>query len=127
MKRLARPLLWTLLFLLIMVGIDQFFMRVPTRQPALNAVRHFYLDLRTRLLHLVPGQKATSVEAVIEKAQQTPSQLRPQRPVAKKPAPPVTATDPSYFYADEQGELRFADSLNEIPERFRKDAQRLEK
>ncbi len=126
MKRLARPLLWTLLFLLILVGIDQFFMRVPTRQPALNVVREFYLDLRTRMLHLVPRQKPTSVEAVIEQAEQAPAKPRPQ-PAVKKPAPPVVANEPSYFYADDQGELRFADSLDEIPVRFRKEAQRLEK
>ncbi|WP_432823181.1 hypothetical protein [Trichloromonas sp.] len=125
MKRLARPLLWTLLFLLILVAIDQFFMRVPTRQPALSAVRHFYLDLRTRMLRLAPGQKPTSVEAVIEQAQPAPAKPRP-KPAAKKPAAPAAAKEPSYFYADDQGELRFADSLNEVPERFRKDAQRLE-
>jgi hypothetical protein len=124
MKRFARSLLWALLFLLILVAIDQFFLRVPTDQPALKAVRHFYLDFRTRLLGLIPGPGATSVEAVIERAERAPVQQRSQ-PVTKKPAPPA-AKGPSYFYADEQGELRFADSLDEIPERFRKGAQRLE-
>ncbi len=126
MKRFTRPLLWTLLFLLILVGIDQFFMRVPTRQPAMNAVREFYLDLRTRLGHLIPGQKNTSVEALIEQAQQAPAKPRPQ-PAPKKSTSQAAASEPSYFYADDQGELRFADSLNEIPQRFRNDAQRLEK
>ncbi|OHB27789.1 MAG: hypothetical protein A2X84_10505 [Desulfuromonadaceae bacterium GWC2_58_13] len=125
MKRLTRSLLWTILFLLILVAIDQFFMRVPAHQPALNAVRHFYLDFRTRLPHLVPGQKTTSVEAVIERAERAPARRQPQ-PESKKPAPATAVKDPSYFYADDQGELRFADSLDEIPKRFRKEAQRLE-
>jgi len=122
MKRIARSLLWTILFLLILAAVDQFFVRVPIQQPAIKAVRHFYLDFRTRLGHLWPGTQPTSVEAVIERAEQAP--VKPQ-PVTTK-AKPAVNKEPSYFYADEKGELRFADSLSEIPERFRKDAQRLE-
>lgn len=125
MKRLARSLLWTLLFLLILAAVDQFFVRVPTRQPAMKTVRHFYLDFRARLGRLWTGTQPTSVEAVIERAERIPAKPRPALPPTKPAASAVTK-DPSYFYADDRGELRFADSLEEIPERFRKEAQRLE-
>jgi hypothetical protein len=118
MNRFSRTLFWIILSFLMLLGIDQFFLRVPLQQPALSTIRQFYLDFRTRLFHLLPDFEQTSVETVIEKEEKLPAKRNVQAPQRDK--------EPSYFYADDQGELRFANSLAEIPERFRKEAQRLE-
>lgn len=131
MKALGRGLLWLVTLLLILVGVDQWLSRVPVSQPVLRAVRIFYLDFRLRLLHLLPDSAPASIEAVIEQAEKTPVKNPSQRSVAhrpktqKKAAPGSTAGEPNYFYADAKGELHFVDSLQEVPERFRKEAQRL--
>lgn len=139
MKRLFSCLLWTLVFLLLLLGIDQLLVRVPVTSPAPLAVASFYRDLRARLLDLAKGGAAA------------PSPVRPGKPV--KPAPPVSARGgpsagiegvierhqagpttppapssartqagdaaPRYLYADDQGELHFAETLAEVPEPFR--------
>lgn len=126
MKPISRALLWTLLLLLILFAIDQLLLRVPVRQPILATVRSFYLDFRTRLSHLRPDGEPHSIEAVIERAEPS-SVTRPPRPrTQKKAAPAGAAKNPKYFYADAHGELHFADSWQEIPEEFRREAQRLE-
>lgn len=48
-------------------------------------------------------------------------------PAKPSPAPTAGESNPHYLYVDKQGELRFADRLEEVPAAYRKDAQRLEK
>lgn len=84
----------------------------------MGTIREFYLDFRTRLFHLLPTGGQISIAALIEKDG--------ENPLKKTAFTPHRAKELSYFYADELGELRFADTLAEIPERFRKGAQRLE-
>ncbi|TFG89652.1 MAG: hypothetical protein E4H17_00215 [Gemmatimonadales bacterium] len=149
MARLLSILLWTTVFLLIMLAIDQFLLRVPASVPAHAAVATFYRDLRSRLLDLAvaksplpvkapgapakpappdkTGEPATappgSIEAIIE--QQRPQRAAPPPAPGKgkgvKPAP----ADPvaRYLYADEQGTLHFAATLAEIPEQYRDKAR----
>lgn len=109
MKKLLRALFWGLVFVLLLGGIDQLLVQTPFEGPLLGSVRTFYLDFRQRLLGLAgPADAPPSVEATIEQASTSPA-VPPQR----------------YVYADAEGALQFADSLAEVPEPFRKDAQPL--
>lgn len=102
-------------------------MRVPASQPALTAVRAFYLDFRSRLLRQLPEEKLVSVEAIIEEAEKKVAKPLPKTPAQKKAAPVSAAEEPKYkyLYADDAGGLHFAASLEEIPAPYRKQAQRL--
>jgi glucose/arabinose dehydrogenase len=184
MARFLSILLWTGVFLLILLTIDQLLVRVPASQPTHAAIAAFYRDLRGRLLDLAttnipPGSPAgskqpalpskapapkktppASIESVIEQRQtQKPAaaaaprtQSTPPAPVAaqppatalapdsieavieqREPAPVKTKAAPArpvpvettrrYLYADEQGNLHFAATLAEVPERYRSQAK----
>jgi len=151
MIRFLSILLWTAVFLLMVLAIDQLLVRVPASYPAHVAVATFYRDLRSRVVDLAKGLTApsvpaapakpsppsrakgappapASVEAIIEQRQAKPApsvQRQPApavRPVAK---PPANEPSPRYVYADDQGELHFAETLAEVPEQFRDKAKRL--
>jgi hypothetical protein len=140
MGRALKFLLWAAVFCGLLLALDQVLLRVPLRQPGLVAVQDFYRDFRGRLLEL-GGGTPDSIEAVIDRA---PPVGRESVPVnAGGPAPPPPAAGvapgsgqeppgtakpagPRYLYVDAAGELRFADTLEEIPRRFRADAQPLE-
>lgn len=125
MKHLFKTIFWTFFLILLLLGIDQYFVRVPASQPAVAAVRSFYLDFRSRLLRQLPEEVPVSVEAVIEAAEKEVAQ--PQTLAPKKAAPVNAAEEPKYryIYADADGGLHFAATLEEIPAAFRKQAQRL--
>jgi hypothetical protein len=195
MARFLSFLLWTVVFLLIVLAVDQLLLRVPATLPAHTAVATFYRDLRSRLLDLATGKTAgppplpaavekpasatnrkaspkdpaASIEAVIDQRQPkksgSPPPAKPAtaRPTAAQP-PPVTKSTPApvtppasieavidqrqpnqavapvkgkppvagpaaaepvrrYLYADEQGNLHFAGTLSEVPERYRDKAK----
>lgn len=145
MRQFFSILLWTAVFLLIVLAIDQLLVRVPASTPAHVAVATFYRDLRGRLVDLAKGVKSTSasvpasapakatpptksvkgpagsVEAIIEQQQAHSAPAAPPatgRPAAKEPGP-------RYVYADSRGDLHFAETLAEVPEPFRDKARRL--
>ncbi len=99
-----------------LVAIDQLLLRVPLPLPGVTAAQTFYVDFRSRLLELI-GFKTTmpatkqSIEQVIEA--NTPA------PAVKPPA------NRRYLYVDDAGALQFADSLSQVPARFRQTAQPL--
>ena len=138
MTRLFSCLLWTVVFLLIVLAVDQALLRLSPHQPTTRAVTSFYRDLRSRLLDLAskkPGETAripappakpkppaagkevptppVSIESVIEK-RQSPQPAAPAK--AQRPAP---AAETRYIYADDQGALHFAATLAESPEQYR--------
>ncbi|MDX9709823.1 MAG: hypothetical protein RBT64_09745 [Trichloromonas sp.] len=127
MKRLFKTIFWTFFLILLLLGIDQYFVRVSASQPAVTAVRAFYLDFRARLPRLLPDGEPVSVEAVIEAAEKGVAQSQPTALAPKKAAPVSAAAEPKfkYLYADADGGLHFAATLEEIPEPFRRQAQRL--
>lgn len=125
MKRLFKTIFWSGFLILLLLGIDQYFVRVPSSQPTLTAVQAFYLDFRSRLLRQLPEEKPVSVEAVIEAAEKQVARPQPQALAQKKAAPVSAAEEPKYLYVDAVGGLHFAASLEEIPPAFRKQAQRL--
>jgi hypothetical protein len=144
MARFLATLLWTAVFLLILLAIDQLLVRVPASHPAHVAVTTFYRDLRSRVIELAKGVKAppapaapakpaplsrdnaktsaASVEAIIEQRRPAASAAT-AKPVNGSPAAAEPA--PRYVYADDRGELHFAETLAEVPEQYRDKARRL--
>ncbi len=109
MKKILRALFWGMIFILLLGGIDQLLVQTPFKGPLIGSVRTFYLDFRTRLLGLAGQDEPHSVEQSIEQAS-TPTSTVQQR----------------YVYADADGVLQFADSLDEVPEAYRNEAEPLE-
>lgn len=138
MKRLVSFLFWTFLFLVVCLGLDQLLVRVEMPLPVLSEVRTFYVDFRTRLLqlgHRLPAKGAPAgKKAAVPPAPKAAPGVQPKRaepvppsPPERKAAPAAAESAPRYLYVDGQGELRFADRLEEVPAAYRKDAQPLEK
>lgn len=128
MRRVFKPLFWCLVFLLVLVAVDQLLVRVPPVHPAHAAVREFYRDFRSRLfsiIEIVPTDKPQTIEAVIDQKRKssvaTPSSQT--RPAAQSAA---AAKPTRYVYADQDGALQFADSLEQVPAAFRASAEPLE-
>ncbi|NJC86918.1 MAG: hypothetical protein FIB02_00040 [Desulfuromonas sp.] len=137
MSRFFALLLWTAVFLLMLLAIDQLLTRVPAALPAHVAVADFYRDLRGRVFNLVKGGKSApgsspaapvksippskakvkpeapaapqSIEAVIKQRQATPAAV--DKPAASVPVrPPVNRpvpTEPAPRYV-------YADSQGEL-------------
>lgn len=116
MFKLLKLLGWLVVALLLLIGVDQFLLRVPLDVPGATQVQTFYVDFRSRLLDLIgidptpeAGQK--SIEAVIEASQKGP---------IEKSIPPQR-----YLYVDGSGDLQFADSLEQVPLRYQRIAKPL--
>jgi len=131
MRRLLKPLFWGLVFIVILVGVDQVLTRVPPVHPAHAALSHFYQDFRSRLFSVVvvlPRDTPQTVESVIEKERKSDQQSASGQP-APKPVVAKSAAEQAkparYVYADEQGVLQFADSLDQVPQQYRSVAEPL--
>jgi len=129
MRRLFKPLLWGLVFLLLLLAADQLLIQVPPVHPAHAAVVRFYRDFRVRLFGLAntpapeappapksskpaaPAAAPQSIEAVIDRQQ------------TAKPVPAAGAAVQRYVYSDDQGQLQFADKLTDVPVKYRDQAQ----
>lgn len=113
MLKLLKLLFWVVVVGAVLVGGDQVLVRVPLEAPGVSQVQGFYVDFRGRLLRLIGIEvaKPGSIEQMIG---------------ATAAAPGKKAQTPSrYLYVDDAGSLQFADSLEQVPARFRKDAQPL--
>ena len=124
-------LFWTFLFLVMLVAVDQFFLQVPPLHPAHAAVSRFYQDFRGRLLFMLGGEDAvrqpTATRQPEDAGSTTPSPDSIEAVIDQQPATPAPEEEnaPRYLYSDAEGQLQFADSLEEIPPRYRRDAQQL--
>lgn len=133
MKRLFSILFHSLLFLGLLLAIDQAFVHLPLDLPGLRQSQSFYLDFRSRLLGLAPAVKVPglSVEQLIEaeeRASTKPKAVVPapaKQQAVKAEAAPKGGAGPRYLYPDASGQLQFADRLEEIPAEFRTKAQLL--
>lgn len=138
MQRLIKSIFWTFLFLVLLLAIDQFLVQVRPLHPAHAAIRNFYQDFRSRLIDLAFGDKKIepeSIEAVIEKQQQKEQKASPElvKKAVQDQTPPVSKTPTAtnskaeessrYLYSDGKGELHFVDSLDDVPDEFRGQAQ----
>lgn len=130
MKRLVKPLVWTLLFLVMMLAIDQFLVQVPPVNPAHKAISDFYRDFRTRIIDLLFGGHQAgpgSIEAVIDKEggekRVGPAPAGKVHGQGKPTTGQQSKAKRRYLYSDARGELQFADSLEEVPKEFRAQAQ----
>lgn len=114
MIRIVRWLIWLMVSLIVVSLLDQTLTRVPMKVPVVEQFQEFYVDFRGRLFGIVSKEgKRPSIEQVIKKSEENVQ--------AKE-----KATAPLYLYADESGELHFADRLEDIPSAYRKDAQPME-
>ena len=131
MHRLIKPIFWTVLFLVMMLIIDQFLVQVPPMHPAHAAVSNFYRDFRNRMIDLAFGEhkaEPKSIEAVIETKQKpqpakTQKDLKAVQEKTGKALPPEVKPPQRYIYSDSKGELQFADSLEDVPKEYRGQAQ----
>ncbi len=116
MLKIGKYFLWLVVILVVMVGLDQAFVRMPMAVPGLQQTQVFYVDFRSRLLGLVTGtatvtQPPDSIDAVIESSTSSPVK---QATKSKR-----------YLYVDDGGTLQFADSLEQVPAKYRQVAQPL--
>lgn len=131
MLRIASLLLWTAVFLLIVLALDQFLVRVPASLPAHVAAADFYRDLRSRLFDLAEGTKSLPAPAQPAappkgKAAPPPSPASVEAIIEQqRTAPAAPAAKPRYVYADDGGAIHFAETLAEIPEQYRSKANAL--
>jgi hypothetical protein len=130
MHRLIKPIVWVVLFLVMLLAIDQFLVQVPPVNPAHAAISNFYRDFRNRMIELVFGEKKAAPESIEDVIETRQKQKPAEASSGSKPAQArAVKTDSSksspqrYIYSDNNGELQFADSLQEVPEKFRKQAQ----
>jgi len=129
MYRLIKPIFWTFLFLIMMLVIDQFLVQVPPIHPAHATVSNFYQDFRSRLTALAFGEKKAtpkSIEAVIAKQQKETAPKKTEQAKehqAEATAAPQAQKAQRYIYSDGKGELHFADTLDDVPDEYRRLAQ----
>lgn len=137
---MARFLLWSVVFCVALLLIDQFFVHIPQRQPALAAARQFYVEFRQRLFALGKETASPSIESLIERERRAPAPSPPAAaptnapvPATRLPALPVVAPAPAatvakpsgYVYADASGTLQMVEHLDQVPARYRASAQPL--
>lgn len=118
MKRIVRFLIRGVFFIALLLVIDQAILHVSPDIPGIREVQNFYVDFRGRLLQLGKENTETSIETAIETAD-PPTEKSP-----KAAASPAKA--PRYIFADENGQLQFADSLDQIPPAYRQSAELLD-
>ncbi len=128
MKRIVSIVIHILLFLVLLVGIDQAFVHLTLELPGLRQSQTFYRDFRNRLLGLGwPGfQGGLSSLPILGPETVSPSAAAPPpreqtAPVQQQPAAP------RFVYPDAGGQLQFAERFEDVPPEFRDKAQPLER
>lgn len=128
---MIKPIFWIFLFLVMILALDQFLVQIPPVHPAHAAVSNFYRDFRNRLIDMASGEKQTApktIEAVIEKQREkqavTPQKIK-KSDQTQPASTPRTSGLQRYLYSDSKGELHFTDSLDEVPDEYRGQAQPL--
>ena len=117
MNRTSKAIIWTIIFVALLLAADQFMLRVAFSQPQMQVARSFYLDFRQRLITLGGDGEPGSVEEVIES---TEADTTPEVFTRRNESESLR-----YFYIDTDGNIQFADSLEEIPRELRNSAERL--
>lgn len=133
-----KALFWIFCFLALLLTMDQIALRLQPSTPLMQELQSDYREFRSRLFEKKPRQPLT-IEAVIN-ADTSPPVKKPQKVTAQKPhnvsskvSRPQTGlqkktaapTADKYLYVDADGELQFADGLEEIPAALRSGAKPL--
>jgi hypothetical protein len=105
---MIRMILWMMVAVAVMLAGDWLLMQRTFDAPGLHQGQRFYRDFRTRLLNLNSPTQDPIGQAI--EAETTPGQ--------------GTST-PRFLYVDRDGELHFADHLEQVPEAYRQSAQSL--
>jgi len=117
MKKIRNFIVWTLVFVGLLLAFDLLLVRTTVLPSWLAGVQRFYVDFRGRLLGLATDSAEGSIEKVIETT---------NRKGIGKDSGIKSVAGQRYLYADAQGSLHFADSLAEVPEAYRATAQPLQ-
>ncbi|MFO7576852.1 MAG: hypothetical protein R6W66_03905 [Pelovirga sp.] len=105
---MIRMILWLMVAVAVTLAGDWLLMQRTFEVPGLHQGQRFYRDFRTRLLNLNSSPRDPIGQAI--EAQSAPEQR--------------TST-PRFLYVDRDGELHFADHLEQIPAAYRQTAQPL--
>jgi len=116
MLKLTRWFMWGFLTLILFTAFDQVLLRVDLPLTGYQQVHEFYRDFRTRLLRVAGFENQDPVARIIAHDQQQP----PAQPAIQRPS---KVSKVRYLYADQDGNLQFADRLDLVPLQFRRDAQ----
>lgn len=112
MLKVLKYFLWLVVISTLVIGFDQLMLQLPLHSPGLKQTQQFYVDFRSRLMGLLREDTApTSIESVIENTATV--------------VPPATKKSNRYIYVDSDGTLQFADSFQQVPKKYRQDAQLL--
>jgi hypothetical protein len=114
MLKLLKLFAWMVFGVALFVASDQLMVRVPMAVPGVAQAQTFYVDFRSRLLGLV-GFTAPRSAGQIERLIDANKETRVDR----------AAGHGRFLYVDGAGNLQFADSLQQVPEAYRKSAQPL--
>lgn len=114
MLKLFKYFLWLVVIAALMIGFDRLMVLVPLKAPGLSETQVFYTDFRSRLFNLF-GENQRTQQDKIEKVIEKSAKLDPQ--TMKKTT--------RYLYVDDNGALQFADSLQQVPFKYRHNAQPL--
>ena len=111
MLKLIKYFLWLAVILALSLGFDQLMVQLPLPAPGLKQTQEFYVDFRSRLIGLLNGSIAAPADPI-------------NTVISAKTHPPKTKqASRRYLYVDADGNLQFADSLQQVPARYRDSAQ----
>ncbi len=135
MFNLFRYFLWLVVICAMALGFDQLMMSFPQTTPGLVETQKFYVDFRQRLTNLILDHKnpPATIPPTAQRSQpKLPAKTAEQADsiasvITKTAVSKVKESANRYLYVDGQGDLQFADHLEQIPKRYRDSAQALAK
>ncbi len=116
-KRLGHFLVWSFLFILVLLAVDLSLIYYPSQSNGFNQIRKIYLDFRSRLFGLFADEPATDLDKFLQKNLSDKGFSRD----------PAGENGPRFFYVDKDGDIRFVADLDEIPPLYRSQAQKLDR
>ncbi len=126
MFRMFRYFLWVVVVLAMILSFDQLMLSWPMTISGLRETQQFYIDFRQRLGNLAEGGASKSPG----KPAASPAKPRTAGDsiasvITREASPEKVEKNSRYLYVDRNGTLQFADSLKQVPARYRDSAQRL--
>ena len=123
--KVFRGLFWTIVFIALLLAGDRALMRWQPQNPVLVELQGGYREFRQSLLGLL--HQTVAPPAPPERSQKpAPPRRQEGKPGLPTKAEAAPRRAQRYLYVDQQGELQFADRLEDIPASLRSSAQPLE-